>query len=214
MPSSRKTADLAACLSSCSSAPACRSVTYYPSGFCSHFVTHCTKTVPSVGAKSYTIVGDPTSSIGGSKHLGEQCSEGAMASPGHVFHMDFCLELCAQSNECNSITYASNGYCYHYTSNCNKRTSMSGAVSFQVNPFSTNADFEMTSCDKNCDQDHSKYLAQTSGFVLTLKDCLESCSRNDDCESTTYYYDGFCSQFGKSTTQQSQKMRSVCHKKK
>jgi len=211
MPSSQKASSVAECLSSCTAAKACRSVTYYPSGFCSHFITHCKNTQPSAGAKSYTIDADTTASIQGSKYLGEKCSEGAMASPGYVFHMDFCLELCAQSNECNSITYGNTGYCYHFTSNCDKRTSMPGAVSFQVKPFSTSTKYEITSCDKTCEKDASKYLSKTSGYVLTLKDCLDSCSRLAECDSVGFHFDGFCSHFGHEQRKTTDKMDRVCH---
>merc|ERR1712032_1114862 len=55
---------------------------FYPNGYCSHFATRCTSTVGAGGAKSYANVADPIPSIAGSKHLREQCSEGAMAHPG------------------------------------------------------------------------------------------------------------------------------------
>jgi len=136
-----------------------------------------------------------------------------MTHPGFVLHMDFCLELCAQSNECNSITFANDGYCSHFTSNCNKRTSMSGAVSFQVKPFSTRAVYDKTDCDKNCKIDHSKFIPKTSGYVRTLKDCLESCSDNADCEGITFFDDGYCSHFGNGA-KETQTMKSACYKKK
>merc|ERR1719482_850054 len=211
MPSSKQASNIEQCLSSCETAPACRSVTYYASGYCSHFITRCENTAPSAGSKSYTIVEDSKQSIVGSKHLGEKCSEGAMTAPGYVFHMNFCMELCQQSVECNSITYSNTGYCYHFTSKCDKRTSMAGAVSFQVKPFSTNSAYVMTSCDKTCQKDHSKYLPKSSGYVLSLEECLESCTRNAECESMSYFYDGFCGHFGLEPRTKSSFVDRVCH---
>ena len=214
LPSSRKTSNLAACLSSCTSEKACRSVTYYPSGFCSHFVTHCTKTESAPGANSYTLTSDPTSSIVGSKYVGEKCSEGETreGAPGYVFHINFCLETCAQSKECNSITYAPSGFCHHFTSDCSKRTSMSGAISFQVKQFSTSAAYVMAACgDNECNHNAKKYLPQTSEYVLTLKHCLESCSRIAECDSVSFYYDGFCSHMGIKNT--IDYWKKICYKK-
>ena len=215
LPSSRKTSDLAACLSSCTSEKACRSVTYYPSGFCSHFVTQCLNTDSAPGANSYTLASDPTSSIVGTKYLGEKCSEGETreGAPGYVFHMNFCLETCAQSKECNSITYAPSGYCHHFTSDCSKRTYMSGALSFQVKKISTSAAYDIADCGSECNHKETKYLPQTSEYVLTLKHCLESCSRIAECESVSFYYDGFCSHFSAEPRAKSKVMEKVCHKK-
>ena len=215
LPSSRKTSDLAACLSSCTSEKACRSVTYYPSGFCSHFVTQCLNTDSAPGANSYTLASDPTSSIVGTKYLGEKCSEGETreGAPGYVFHMNFCLETCAQSKECNSITYAPSGFCHHFTSDCSKRTSMSGALSFQVKKISTSAAYDIADCGSECNHKETKYLPQTSEYVLTLKHCLESCSRIAECESVSFYYDGFCSHFSAEPRAKSKVMEKVCHKK-
>ena len=211
MSSSKQTLDLDACLDSCTSAPACRSVTYYPSGYCSHFITHCTKTEPAVGAKSYAMV-DNRRLLMGSKQLDKKCSEGAMTSPGYVFHAAFCSDLCAQSKEgCNSITFAADGYCSFFTSNCNKRTSMSGAVSFQVKPFSTRAVYDMTDC-ADCSAG-LQFIPQTSGYVLSLEECLLSCSRSPNCEGSTFYYSGFCSHVGKPTNA-IDKWKKICYKKK
>merc|ERR1719460_3118723 len=93
------------------------------------------------------------------------------------------------------------------------RTSMSGAVSFQVKPFSTSNKYEPTSCDKTCDQDASKYLSKTSGYVLTLKDCLDSCSLLAECDSVAFAFDGFCSHFGLEARKKTHKMDRVCHER-
>jgi hypothetical protein len=156
LPSATKTADVAACLSSCSSAPACKSVTFFPNGYCSHFATRCTSTVGAGGAKSYADDADPIPSTAGSKHLGEQCSEGAMAHPGYFVHADLCVNLCAQTTGCHSITYASDGYCFFYTSDCKKRNSLSGAVSFQAKQFSTRAVYDITDC-QDCQKKTTVY---------------------------------------------------------
>jgi len=147
----------------------------------------------------------------GSKQLDKKCSEGAMTSPGLVFHADFCSDLCAQSKEgCTRITVAKDGYCSFFTSDCSETTSLSGAVSFQVKPFSTRAVYDMTDC-ADCSAG-LKFIPQTSGYVLSLEECLLSCSRNPNCEGTTYYYDGFCSHIGKPTNA-IDKWKKICYKK-
>ena len=42
--SSKKVSDEEACKKSCEDAAACKSITFYSSGWCSHFSTECTKT--------------------------------------------------------------------------------------------------------------------------------------------------------------------------
>jgi len=212
LPSNGKKADVAACQSECASAPSCRSVSYYSNGFCALYATRCKKTKASLGTKSYTIVEDPVPSIVGSKHLGEKCSEGAMTHAGYVFNIDFCVDICGQTAGCHSITHASDGYCYLFTSDCKKRNSLSGAVSFQVKQFTTRAVYDFTDCTE-CKKG-SQFIPQTSGYVLTLEDCLNSCSRNADCEGTVFYYDGFCSHFGTATKKDNEKAKMVCYKKK
>ena len=166
-------------------------MTYYPSGFCSHFTTRCENTRAVNGANSYSMDVDPQSQIS-DKYVNRKCDETPSAR-SYVFHFDFCLDTCAQSSKCNSMTYDSDGHCLHFSGPCNKMTSKSGSTSAKVKPYSLSPHYDEQA---SIDQDHSKYMPQTSKYSLTLKDCLQSCSSNDDCKSVTYFYDGFCSQFG------------------
>ena len=53
--SSGKVADIAACKKSCENDAGCKSITFYNSGWCSHFSTGCTKTKSSSNAISMRL---------------------------------------------------------------------------------------------------------------------------------------------------------------
>jgi hypothetical protein len=199
--SSGKQANLAACVDSCAkTTKPCRSVTYFKSsGFCSHFVTHCVKTLHSMGAVSYTI---PDGYVAGeveSQNSNQQCnlaSEGYLTnSPGIVSHLDFCVDLCAQSSECNSVTLYPDGFCSHFTGKCTQRSSYSGAVAITVKANTRYPFYSLVAYDKECHLGKEEYMPGSSKYVSTLRKCLESCDAVALCKSVTFYHDKFCSHF-------------------
>lgn len=201
--SSAKVANLAACQASCVSASTpCRTVTFYPDGFCSHFVTHCFVTKVSEGAVSYTIPDASTAALIDQEISNEECTlstQGYLTnSPGYVTHIDYCVETCAQSTECNSVTLYSDGFCSHFTGACDARTAHSGAVSVKLKANTRYPYYNLVAYDRECNPRDEAYLPATSDYVLTLRRCLETCSAASACQSVTFYHDKFCSHFSSS----------------
>ena len=55
--SSAKVSDIAACKKSCEDASGCKSITFWNSGWCSHFSTECTKTTAGINAIAMRLGG-------------------------------------------------------------------------------------------------------------------------------------------------------------
>ena len=53
-----KVSDIAACKKSCEDDPKCKSITFFNSGWCSHFSTECTKTTAGTNAIAMRLGGN------------------------------------------------------------------------------------------------------------------------------------------------------------
>merc|ERR1719271_887517 len=119
--SSAQRSSLEQCKQSCQDEPACKSITYFTSGWCSHFSTACAKTKSSSNAVAMQLSLDsastatPTKATGGKrtwKSFGAntECDAGA----GEVYHaqssaqrssLEQCKQSCQDEPACKSITY-------------------------------------------------------------------------------------------------------------
>merc|ERR1711907_268255 len=129
-----KVPTLAACKASCESAKGCESISYFKSGWCSHWASPCKKTkysnkvvvslrftsapvaVPPapVGAPTWTEVGAKLECNG---HAGEVYLQ---SSRGQVPTLAACKASCEKARVCKSISYFKSGWCSHWGTPCKK----------------------------------------------------------------------------------------------
>merc|ERR1719460_548949 len=94
----------------------------------------------------------------GEKYLGQ--------SSGQQSTLDRCKQSCQNEAACTSITYFPSGWCSHFSTDCSKTKTSSGAVAMQKRSGTTRAPGAWTSRDDNtmCDMGAGeKYLGQSSG---------------------------------------------------
>lgn len=130
------------CKKSCAaSSTGCKSITFFKSGYCSHFLTLCKTTKRKRKAKSMRLVA-PSSLVtrpsGGVISfvlvaVKVACDTGAgevycKQSPGKVGSLNDCQKSCEQNAECRSITFFRSGWCSHYSTPCTKVRKMDKAM--------------------------------------------------------------------------------------
>merc|ERR1719198_2763947 len=129
-----KVPTLAECKESCESAKECTSISYFKSGWCSHWSTPCKKTrfnkkvavslkftvvpdtvtIPKSGKAKWIEIGAKLECDG---YNGEVYLE---SSRGKVPTLAECKESCESTNECKSISYFNSGWCSHWSTTCKK----------------------------------------------------------------------------------------------
>merc|ERR1712048_846369 len=126
-----KVPTLAACKASCESAQGCQSISYFKSGWCSHWGTPCKKTkynkkvvvslvftsdVPAapVGKPTWTEIGAKLECNGYDGEVYLQSSRGKVPTLAE------CKASCEKAQGCQSISYFKSGWCSHWGSPCKK----------------------------------------------------------------------------------------------
>ena len=135
------------CKKSCQGDPACKSVTYYKTGWCSHYSTPCSKTKRKGKAVSLRLVGGSgsttTASLTTTRNPNTKwvqvrtnavCDPSAgevyrQQSPGKLSNLDDCKTSCENDNGCKSITFFKSGWCSHYSTACANVKNTNKAVS-------------------------------------------------------------------------------------
>ena len=127
------------CKKACEDTAGCQSITYFKTGWCSHYSTPCTKTTRINKAVAYRFSADPAPTpnpsmrweqVGGKKTA---CDSKAgevtqTRSPGKVSTIEKCKSLCQADAGCKSITYFRSGWCSHFSTSCIKTTQHNKAV--------------------------------------------------------------------------------------
>ena len=126
MKSSRgKVATLEACEQSCVSTAGCKSFSYFHSGWCSHWGTHCSKTkwnkkvamsarVASIKPRTWTDIGAGVECDGSAGEVYMKSSRGKVAT------LEACKQSCADTAGCKSFSYFKSGWCSHWATFCSK----------------------------------------------------------------------------------------------
>merc|ERR1719213_738515 len=142
-----KVPDLAACQKSCENDAGCKSITFFNSGWCSHFSTGCTKTKSASKAISMRLSGAQQTtaapiSAGARRtwaNVGSniQCDAGAgevyrSQSPGKVPDLAACQKSCENDAGCKSITLFNSGWCSHFSTGCTETKSANKAISMRL----------------------------------------------------------------------------------
>merc|ERR1711939_1185237 len=140
--SSKKVSNIDACKKSCEDAAACKSITFYSSGWCSHFSTDCTKTKADSTAISIRLSRAATTatSAGGKfkwvdRFVNTACGAGEKylgASSKQVSDEKACKKSCEDAAACKSITFYSSGWCSHFSTDCTKTKADGNAISARL----------------------------------------------------------------------------------
>jgi hypothetical protein len=190
--SSAKVSDYAACKKSCNDAAACQSITFYNSGWCSHFSTRCEKTKPSRNANAERLKDFRTTPAANNAKR-EECdvSQGEIFLPpssSQVADYAACEKSCNDAAMCQSITFYAHGWCSHFSTKCEKRKPINNGVAKNLKDnFFNNAE---------CDASKGEvYLGQSSGKQAGLAACKKSCEDASKCKSVTFFRSGWCSHY-------------------
>merc|ERR1712048_1303684 len=137
-----KVASLNQCKKSCEDEADCKSITYFNSGWCSHFSSSCSnskrkgkavsmkKDSGSIGSVPEVAVGVGTWTSVGSFI---ECDTGAgevyqEKSPGKVATLEECKRSCENEATCQSITFFKSGFCSLFSTPCSKFKPRSKAI--------------------------------------------------------------------------------------
>merc|ERR1712032_916027 len=115
-------ADLAAFAQSCHKSAQCNSVTFYSSGWCSHFSTTCEHKGANLGATSVIFPSGnkpttpaaklPANAVKVPDAACDAAKSGYLTSgSGSVADLAACAQSCHKSAQCNSVTFYSSGWC-------------------------------------------------------------------------------------------------------
>ena len=130
-----KVADLEACKKSCEAAPACQSITFHRSRWCSHYSTPCSNTKYKKGATAMGLRVKPKWVQVGSKVVCDTTSGEVYnkESSGPVTSLEACQKSCENAPKCESITLFDDDWCAHYSTSCTKTLSHAKAIaSFRI----------------------------------------------------------------------------------
>ena len=119
---SEKVASEEACKKSCQDAEACKSITYWSNGWCSHYSTACKKTKAHSNAISVKLKLTLTDVF--IRAACDEVSTGEKylwATSGRISSLEACQHFCEASPACKSITFWSSGWCSHYSTQCKIR---------------------------------------------------------------------------------------------
>jgi len=178
--SSKHVSNIDACKKSCEDAAACTSITFYSSGWCSHFSTECTKgnDIPYSNAISIRLsraatTASPARTAGAKftwagRSKNSACDAGAGeiylgASSKQVSDEEACSKSCEDAAACKSITFWSSRWCSHFST---------GGI----------------------------YLGASSKKVSDEEACKKSCEDAAACKSITFWSGGWCSHFSTECT--------------
>merc|ERR1712048_471203 len=139
-----------------------------------------------------------------------QCDTGAGevflgSSPGKVSSLDLCKQSCADSGDCQSITYFNSGYCSHFSTLCTKTKRKRKAVVLHYVEASavTRSPSHWVDLGSKavCDTTAGEvFLRTSSGKTSSFAQCKSSCEANLNCNSIAYFTSGYCSHFSTSCT--------------
>merc|ERR1712187_554352 len=145
-----KVSSLDRCKRSCEDATACQSITYFKSGWCSHFSTPCTSTKRNNKAVAHRLSAEssttadprsaPTSNapqrwlqVRTKATCDTKAGEVYMnKSPGKTSSVEECKRLCQSDIGCQRITFFQSGWCRHFSTPCAKISSNNKAVSWRL----------------------------------------------------------------------------------
>merc|ERR1712032_855150 len=225
--SSKMVADIAACSKSCEEEKKCNSITFFSSGWCSHFNTGCKQTKSMSNAISMRLdttgtTGKPATTRQGVKFTwaGRSVNTACDAGSGEKFlstsskrmsNEEACKKSCEGAAACKSITFYSSGWCSHFSTECTKTKAGSNAISIRLRragipatpattagrKFTWVDRFVNTACNARAGE---KYLGASSKLVSNEEACKKSCEDAAACKSITFYSSGWCSHFSTGCT--------------
>merc|ERR1712032_987328 len=134
--SPKKVANLQVCQKTCQDSAKCKSITFFPSRWCSHYSTSCANVRKKKRAIAMRWV--VASKSGGSQQwvkVSERagCDTGRNEryldqSPGKLSSIAVCKKSCEDSSDCQSITFFKSGWCSHFSTSCTNTIPMKKAV--------------------------------------------------------------------------------------
>ena len=126
-----KLADLEACKQSCAADPACESITFLPSRWCSHYSTSCANTKYKKKAVSMTLRVKPTWVLLGLKVVCDTNSGEVYLrqSSGTMATLQACQKSCEDAPQCKAVTHFADNWCGHYSTSCTKTLKHGKALS-------------------------------------------------------------------------------------
>jgi len=218
-----KVSDIAACKKSCEDDPKCKSITFFNSGWCSHFSTECTKTKTTnkaIAMRLGGVISSTTTKVQATtaaKHTwaevgsDAQCNAGAgevyqRQSSDKVADIEACKKSCEDDAKCRSITFFwRTKWCSHFSTECTKTKSANKAIAMRLTSASGSTSTPDPSARSKwvqmgtkaaCDTSAGEvYLTSSPGKLTNLEKCKQSCQSNSGCKSITYFNSGWCSHF-------------------
>merc|ERR1712032_173407 len=132
-----------ACAQSCHKSAQCNSVTFYSSGWSSHFSSTCEHKGVNLGATSVIFPSGnkpttpaaelPANSVKISGRACDAAKSGYLdSSPGVLDNLAACAQSCQKSTQCNSVTFYSSKWCSHFSKGCHGLVTDSGATSVKL----------------------------------------------------------------------------------
>jgi len=175
----------AACYQSCVATTGCRAVTYFRSGWCSHFASCCEKRKPSADAdaqqmKLCNINKQECDTTQGEIYIGGNAGT----------TQEECKKSCIDDANCLSITHYLDGWCSRFSTPCDKRKTVPNAHAVALKSGTTTAPHN----NKVCDVGNGEVFESTRNLP-TLEACKKSCQDSSKCISITYYSHGGCDHF-------------------
>ena len=165
------------CIQLCQESAQCVSITFYRSGWCSHFSSACLNKVSTTGA---TVVVVPPGNhnnwilvrqygwgcdIGSGDKSGEVYLD---SSSGKVDSLSACLDSCEQTTGCRSIAfYYTSNWCSHVSTACKKTKESGDTVSFTKPDTATAATAPKTVGQKTTDAASTTAASTTSAAPTT-----------------------------------------------
>jgi len=216
-----KVSTLEQCKKSCEGATGCQSITFFKSGWCSHFSTACTKTNrhnKAVALRLSTDSGTSSSTVkttvgpkrtwksAGSNTACDTSAGYLKSSPGKVSTLEQCKKSCEGATGCQSITFFKSGWCSHFSTACTKTNRHNKAVALRLSADSGTSSSTTTAgparrwvqvgtklvCDTNAGE---VYHNSSPGKVASVEECKNLCRANAVCKSIIFFQSGWCSHF-------------------
>jgi len=157
------------------------------------------------------------------------CDQGAgevflTSSSGKVSSLDQCKQSCHDAAQCKSITYFRSRYCSHFSTSCaNTKRNGKAAGSYHLsaepattkppattrNPSRSKRSWTSAVSNTQCDTGAGEVFLGSPGKVSSLDTCKKSCEDSGDCQSITYFKNGYCSLFSTPCTKTKNKRKAV-----
>jgi len=152
------------------------------------------------------------------------CDEGAgevflKSSSGKVSNIEQCKRSCHETAQCKSITYFKSRYCSHFSTSCanTKRNGKAVGSYYRTaeapttkKPSASKRSWTSAVSNSQCDTRAGEvFLKSSPGKGSSLDQCKKSCEDAGDCQSITYFKNGYCGHFSTLCTKTKTKRKAV-----